>query len=99
MMRNRYRVKITPSGYVYILITIVLSLGAANTGNNLLYLMTSLMLALMAMSGFISFMNFFFIEMSVTPPKEIFAGRPAPFKLRIHKKKGYSFFLRCDTAF
>ena len=50
-MANRYHARITSSGYVYILITVVISVAAVNTGNNLLYLISSIMLALMFISG------------------------------------------------
>jgi len=98
-MSKRYRVKITPSGYIYIIITIVLSVGAANTGNNLLYIMTSLMLGLMLLSGLTSLENFLFLNISITPPKEIFAETPARFGLNVHKKRVNSFFLTCETPF
>ena len=98
-MARKYRVKIAPSGIVFVIITLVLSIGAANTGNNLLYLMTSLMLALIILSGLSSFANFFFLKISMTPPKEVFAGIPAPFGLSVVKRVGHSFFLRCDTPY
>ena len=97
--RHRYRVKITASGYVFIIITIVLGIGAVNTGNNLLYLLTSLLLGLMALSGVVSFGNLLFLDISMIPPRGIFAGVPAPFGLIIRKDRGHSFFLRCDTPF
>ncbi|MFH1491100.1 MAG: DUF58 domain-containing protein [Pseudomonadota bacterium] len=96
---KRYRVKIAPSGYVFIIITIVLGVGAVNTGNNLLYLLTSLLLALMALSGVVSLGNLFLLNFSMSPPREIFAGVPAPFELIIGKTRGHSFFLTCDTPY
>ena len=95
-MARKYRVKIAPSGIVFVIITLVLSIGAANTGNNLLYLMTSLMLSLIILSGLSSFANFFFLKISMTPPEEVFAGIPAPFGLSVVKRVGHSFFLRCS---
>ncbi len=98
-MQYKYRAKITLSGSLYIFITIVLGVSAANTGNNLLYLMASLMLALMVLSGLSSFGNFFFLDISITPSREIFAGIPAKFTLIVHKRRGHSFFLSCETLF
>ena len=98
-MRQRYHVKITSSGYIYILLTIVLSVGVANTGNNLLYLMASLMLALMFLSGLSSLGNLFFLDISVIPSQEIFAEIPAQFRLISQKRRGHSFFLSCETPF
>ena len=94
-----YNVNITKSGYIYIIITILISVGAVNTGNNLLYLMSSLMLALMALSGISSFGNLFFLDFVLNPPQEVFAQIPARFSLGIHKKRGSSFFLSCETHF
>lgn len=98
-MVKRYHVKIAPSGYIYILITIVLSVGAVNTGNNLLYIVASLLLALMLLSGLSSLGNLFFLDISLVPPQEIFAGVPARFNINIKKRMGNSFFLSCETIF
>lgn len=98
-MSRRYQVKITASGYTYIVVTILISVAAINTGNNLLYIISSLMLALMAVSGAASLYNLFFIEWSLRPPEEIFAGIPARFSLTIRKKGGNSFFLGFETAY
>jgi uncharacterized protein (DUF58 family) len=98
-MTKRYRVKITPSGYIYILLTIFLSIGVANTGNNLLYLMVSLMLAFMVLSGLSSLVNLFFLDISLIPHQEVFVDTPTQFRLIVHKRKGQSFFLSCETNF
>ena len=58
--KRKYYVRITTPGYIYIVITIVLSVGAVNTANNLLHIVASSLLALMLLSGTSSFLNFFF---------------------------------------
>lgn len=98
-MTRRYIVKITHSGYIYIVVTILISVAAINTGNNLLYIISSLMLALMAISGAASLLNLFFIGIDLRPPEEIFAGIPARFSLTIGKKRGSSFFLGFTTPY
>lgn len=98
-MSRRYQVKITASGYIYIVVTILISVAAINTGNNLLYIISSLMLALMAISGIASLFNLFFIEISLRPPEEVFAGIPARFSLKIAKRRGSSFFLGFETDY
>ncbi|RJR30712.1 MAG: DUF58 domain-containing protein [Desulfobacteraceae bacterium] len=98
-MARRYIVKIAPSGYIYIVVTILISVAAINTGNNLLYIISSLMLALMAVSGAASFFNLFFIDVELHPPEEIFAGIPARFSLTTGKKRGSSFFLKFTTPY
>lgn len=99
MTSRRYQVKITRSGYIYIAVTIFLSVAAINTGNNLLYLISSLMLALMALSGVTSFINLLFLDISLGRPFEVFADIPARFNLSIKKRVGTSFFLRCESLF
>lgn len=98
-MSRRYRVKITRSGLIYIIITVLISVAAINTGNNLLYIISSLMLALMALSGAASLSNLLFIDIALEPAEEIFARIPARFTLRAGKKVGGAFFLTIETAF
>lgn len=98
-MNRKYHVKITSSGFIYIVITIVISVAAINTGNNLLYLISSLLLALMALSGFVSLVNLFFLDISLNSPREIFADISARFELTIRKRYWSSFFIRFETGF
>lgn len=86
-LKKRYRVKITKWGYIYILITIIISLGAANTSNNLLYLLAAALLGIMLISGLSSMVNITGLRISVHPPQEAFAGIPAPFKIKILRGK------------
>lgn len=51
------RVRITKVGVWYILITLVIGVAGANTGNNALYLVEAVMLALLAISGLLSKRN------------------------------------------
>jgi uncharacterized protein (DUF58 family) len=99
MKRRKYYVRITTPGYIYIVITIVLSVGAVNTANNLLHIVASSLLALMLLSGTSSFLNFFFLHITLIPPDEVFAGMPAPFRLIVKKKRGNSFFLTFETPY
>jgi len=87
--KKRYRVKITRWGYLYILITIIIALGAANTGNNLLYLLSSALLALMMVSGISSMVNLLGLEVTISPPREVFASQPAPFRVVLNRRKGH----------
>ncbi|HLC15091.1 MAG TPA: DUF58 domain-containing protein [Thermodesulfovibrionia bacterium] len=97
--KRKYYVRITTPGYIYIVITIVLSVGAVNTANNLLHIVASSLLALMLLSGTSSFLNFFFLHITLIPPEEVFAGMPAPFRLIVNKKRGNSFFLTFETPY
>ena len=86
-LQKKYRVKITRWGYFYILITILIGLGAANTANNLLYLLAAALLALMLISGLSSLVNLTGLELTLTPPQEIFASQPAPFRVRLKRRR------------
>ncbi len=86
-LKKRYRVKITKWGYIYILITIIVSVGAANTNNNLLYLLAATLLAIMLTSGLSSMVNITGLEIKIHPPQEIFAAIPAPFRVKITRRK------------
>ena len=99
MRKRKYFVRITTSGYIFVFVTIVLSVGAVNTANNLLHIVASSMLALMLLSGMGSFLNFFYLRITLIPPEEVFAGIPAPFQLIVNKQRGNSFFLTFETSF
>jgi len=82
-LKKRYRVKITRWGYIYILITIIISLGAANTSNNLLYLLAAALLAIMLISGLSSMVNITGLKINGLLPK-------AGFYERILLRKSYA---------
>ncbi len=84
-MGLRYRVKITRGGYIYIGLTIVIAVGAVNTGNNLLYLISSLMLSGMLVSGLSSLLNLAGLHPMLVPPKEVFANTKAPFLVELER--------------
>jgi uncharacterized protein (DUF58 family) len=57
--------------------------GALNSGNNLLYLVFSLMLAFLVLSGVLSESALRHLELRRRIPREIFAGAPATFAVEI----------------
>jgi uncharacterized protein (DUF58 family) len=85
-MSLRYRVKITRGGYIYIVLTVVMAVGGVNTGNNLLYLISSVMLAGMLVSGLSSVVNLAGLKPRVIPPKEVFAGIETPFLVQLERR-------------
>ena len=76
-------VRITKVGVGFILLAIVVGVAAANTGNNALYLVESLLLSLMALSGLTSRRNLRAMSIEVELPEEIFAGQPASIRYRV----------------
>jgi len=92
------KVKVKRSGAIFIGVTVFLGVAAANTGNNLLYIIVSSMLALMLISGVSSIINLKGIELSLIPPLEVFARKRSPFRL-VARKKGImpSFLIRISS--
>jgi uncharacterized protein (DUF58 family) len=75
-----------------------LGFSAVNTGNNLLFLVVSGLLAFMSVTGYVGMRNIKGLTPEVIPPAEIFAGTAAPFRLRIHNNKRHvtSFLVRLE---
>lgn len=69
-------IRITRVGLWFVLFTVIVGIAATNTGNNSLYLVLSMMLALLAVSGVVSRWNLRRLEIGIEPPGELFARRP-----------------------
>src|SRR5205814_8276602 len=67
----------TRDGLWCLLVVMGLGVAAINTGNNLLYLLVSLLLALIIVSGVLSEQSMRAVDLIAENPEEIFAGRPA----------------------
>ncbi|KAA0893194.1 DUF58 domain-containing protein [Oryzomonas rubra] len=70
--------------------TLLLGFSAVNTGNNLLFLVVSGLLAFMSVTGYAGMRNIKGLIPEIVPPAEIFAETAAPFRLRIHNTKRHS---------
>ena len=81
-----WEIRITNFGLGYILMCLVVAIGATNTGNNGLYLVLASMLASMAVSGFVSRRNVRGGSCDVEPVGEVFAGRPALLRVRFENQ-------------
>ena len=79
------KVKIKKSGGLFIAITILLGVAAANTGNNLLYMVVSSLLSLMLVSGIASLVNLKNLRLKVIPPPEVYAGKRSTFRILVSK--------------
>lgn len=71
---------------------------AVNTGNNLLFLVVSGLLAFMSVTGLAGMFNIKGLVPELIPPEEVFAGVAAPFRLRIRNTKRFipSFLIRLE---
>ena len=69
------RVRITKVGVWYIGLALVVGVAATNTGNNALYLVASVMLAVLAVSGFASKRNLSGLEVTFGVQTEVYSGQ------------------------
>ncbi|HUK53489.1 MAG TPA: DUF58 domain-containing protein [Candidatus Binatia bacterium] len=96
------RFRLTREGIVYVSVLLMMGLAALNTGNNLLFLILSAMLAVLLMSGVLSTIVLTGNEIEIELPEQIFAGQPALAAITLfnHKESLPSFSLRvgADTS-
>ena len=64
-------------------LTLLIGVAATNTGNNALYMVVALMLAVLVVSGVLSRNNLRKVEVEVSPPEELFAHPPAAFQVEL----------------
>jgi uncharacterized protein (DUF58 family) len=77
----------TRAGWIFFALTLGVGFAALNTGNNLLYLVLSLMLAFLVLSGVLSESALRGLSVERRLPREIFAARPALVALEIRNAK------------
>lgn len=80
-------IRITKTGWIFILLTILLGFAAVNTGNNLVYLIASGFLSFMAVSGLLGKGNISKIDIVIDLPQEIYAEKDAFIKIRLKNNK------------
>ena len=80
---DRILVRVTNLGLGFVLTTVVVAIGATNTGNNGLYVLLSLLLGVLLVSGVVSRRNVEGVEVALDGPAEVFAGEPARFRVRL----------------
>ncbi len=95
----RWRARPTRDGWWFLFAVIGLGLAAANTGNNLVYLLYAMLLALIVVSGVLSEQTMRGVTLAPIFPEEIYAGRPALFGARLTNEKRWrsSYLLEVDV--
>lgn len=80
--------------------TLLLGFSAVNTGNNLLFLIVSGLLAFMSVTGMAGMLNLKGLTPELLPPTEVFAGSATLFRLRITntKRRLPSFLIRAHSS-
>ena len=79
-------IRITKVGLWYIVLTILVAVPAANTGNNALYLVEAFLLALLVVSGVTSRQNLRRLELDFESPTEIYAKQPFSLRYTIRNR-------------
>ncbi len=89
----------TRDGWWCLAAAIGLGFAAMNTGNNLLYLLVSMLLALVIVSGALSEQSVRGLHFTAICPDEVFAGRTARLGLRVDNVKRWrsSYSIRIDV--
>lgn len=80
-------VKFTKEGLLFVALTLSIGAAAVNTGNNVLYLIFSLMLALIVVSGIISRRVLMGLTPSIEFPHHLFSGSPGICYISVKNKK------------
>ncbi len=80
-------IKITKSGWLYILVTILIGFAAVNTANNLIYILASALLSYMLISGMFGRWNLRNLAVNVVFPEEIFARTSTLVKIELHNQR------------
>ena len=88
---ERWMIKVdyqfTREGVAYFLIIIVIAVAALNTGNNLLFMILSNLLAGILLSGILSAIVLSQLELDFALPEHVFAERPMISSLTVHNRK------------
>ena len=86
-LQPRRTIRPTRDGWWCLGAALGLGFAAMNTGNNLLYLMASLLLALIIVSGILSEQSMRRLLLRAVVPEEIYAERPSPLGVRARNTK------------
>ena len=85
-MRDALNYEVTREGAIYLVLALVIGIAALNTGNNLLFIVVSAMLAAVMVSGIASAIVLLGIELDVVVPEHLFAGNAALARLVLRNK-------------
>jgi uncharacterized protein (DUF58 family) len=89
LLHPRRTIKPTRDGWWALMVAVGLGVAAINTGNNLLYLLVSALLALIVVSGILSEQSMRGLHLTGIVPEEIYAGQPTLLGAAIANRKGW----------
>src|SRR5258706_1222580 len=92
--------KISRAGWLYIGATMLVSLAALNTGNNLLFLILACLVSIILMSGILSSISLAGIDLNIDLPEHMFAGQTVRAAVELDNQKLTlpSFALRVEAV-
>ena len=86
-VRDALDYDVTREGLIYSVFVLVIGVAALNTGNNLLFIVVSAMLAAIVVSGVASAGVLRGLELDVSVPAHVFAGSTAIARLTLHNRR------------
>jgi uncharacterized protein (DUF58 family) len=89
-LRAVWRLPVTPAGALFIGFTLVVGGAAVYSGNNLIYLTLSAMLAALLVSGLISRMTLAGLQLRLALPDRLFAGQTVRARVGIRNFKSFA---------
>lgn len=80
-------------------ITILIGFSAVNTANNIIYVVASLLLGFMLVSGIFGRANLHGVRIALEPPPEVYADTPAPIRIRVENPRTFlpAFLIRVNV--
>lgn len=87
------RIHLRPAGVMLVCFTIALGIVAVNTANNILFLLTGFLLAVLSASGMCAYMNLKGIEVQTRLPPLGAVGAPAPIEVTLFNRLPFPAFL------
>jgi len=82
-------IRINRAGYLYIITTVLIGFSAVNTGNNLVFIVTSALMSYMLVSGIFGRKNILGLNAILEFPEEVFAGTESPVGIRLVDRKSF----------
>lgn len=86
-LRSEFSIHIPNAGLVYCAVILVVTILSLSSGNNLLYLILSILLATMFLSWLSSRLCLTRLDMQIRTPEHIFAKEPVPFDIRLTNRR------------
>lgn len=92
--------RLTKVGFWYIVFGLFLALGAANTGNNGLYLVLAVMTAALLFAQILGAVNVGRLDVEITPPGEVFVNQPVHLGVAVRNRRRFlpRWLLVCTLA-